>query len=76
MLFDPEAPLTSAEVAAALKVNRQTVARWVQQGHVNIVRQLPGRGGYLIAPEEVSRLRGELARGIRFGKPRSSADAV
>lgn len=55
-------PLTTAEVAAALKVDRTTVRRMVEAGALTPSLKLPGRtGAYLFAAEEIDALAAERA---------------
>lgn len=55
-LIEP-VPYTTAEAAEILGVTRATVARWIEIGHIEALRRLPGKAGYLFAVEEVERVR-------------------
>lgn len=49
-----EEPLTVSEVAAMLRVNLDTVRRWIRKGQLR-ARRFGGRAGYRINPAEVRR---------------------
>jgi excisionase family DNA binding protein len=56
-----ERPLTVAEVAEQLRVNVDTVRRWLRDKKMH-GRKIGGRRGYLISPSEVRRFMEEGQR--------------
>lgn len=56
-----ERPLTATEVAEQLRVNVDTVRRWLRLKKLR-GRRIGGRTGYLIAPSEVRRFMEEEQR--------------
>lgn len=44
----PRPPISTAEVADQLGVTVRTVARWVDTGHLPMLRQLPGKTGTML----------------------------
>ena len=52
--MEPKRYLTTSEVAAAFRVERQTVTRWIRAGHLRAVRIRVGkRAVYRIEPAAV-----------------------
>ena len=54
--MDGERLLTVQEVAAHLRVNPETVRRWLRQGHIRGALLGGDRAGYRIPASEVERL--------------------
>lgn len=66
--------LGTAEVCRRLKVNKSTLTRWVRSKRIAAAQQLPGKNGaFLFHPDEVERVRAELAGGAQAS---SSAGAA
>lgn len=49
-------PLTTAEVAALLGIDRRTVGWRVRHGKMTPLHQLPGNGAYLFDPDVIDQL--------------------
>lgn len=55
-----EADLTVEEVVAALKVHRNTVRRWLKNGHLKGYRLGGTKAGWRIPVSEVEKLKGDV----------------
>lgn len=65
----PDDLIGTAEVIAALDVDRSTLVRWVERGIAQAHTKLPGRNGaYVFTRSELERLR--ALRGDRKQMPR------
>lgn len=63
---DAPRQLLTTEAAEALGVSKPTLCRWIRCGYVSTLRALPKRAGWLIAAEEVERVRELRDAGMRF----------
>lgn len=55
--------LSSADVCAALGIDRSTLTRWVQSGKVVPFQKLTGRtGAYLFTADEIDRVQDDIPR--------------
>lgn len=54
--------LGTREVCQQFDIDKSTLTRWVRSGRIRAALKLPGRNGaFLFEPDEVERLRVELA---------------
>lgn len=61
-MSNPPVLLTSAEVCDLLDIDRSTLSRWVALGRISAAVKLPGlRGAFMFDPEEVDRVKAEVA---------------
>lgn len=64
MDLDDATTLTSATACSRLGIDRSTLTRWVQAGHIRPVFKLPGQtGAYLFEASEVERVLQQRTQG-------------